>query len=178
MATTHVLLGLLAHGPRHGYELKREYDSRLPGHRPLAFGQVYATINRMIRDGLITEAGQDKAGGPERTRYELTDRGRTDLAGWLGQVEEPAPFVQSTLFTKVVVALLAYDESTARRYLAAQRSAHLARMRALTAAKDDSDASVADVAAADYALAHLDADLRWMQTTLDRVAALSREVTS
>ena len=84
----------------------------------------------MIRDGLITEAGQDKAGGPERTRYELTDRGRADLAGWLGQVEEPAPFVQSTLFTKVVVALLAYDETTARRYLAAQRSAHLARMRA------------------------------------------------
>jgi DNA-binding PadR family transcriptional regulator len=176
VATAHVLLGLLARGPRHGYDLKREYDTRLPRYRPLAFGQVYATLNRMIRDGLITEAGQDKDGGPERTRYVLTDLGRQELAGWLDRVEEPAPYLQSTLFAKVIVALLAHDESTARRYLAAQRAAHLARMRAMTAAKDDPGTSVADVAAADYALVHLDADLRWMQTTLDRVSALRLEV--
>jgi DNA-binding PadR family transcriptional regulator len=178
VATAYVLLGLLARGPRHGYDLKREHDIRLPRARPVAFGQVYATLGRMIRDGMISEAGQDKAGGPERTTYELTDRGRDELAGWLDRVEDPAPYVQSALFAKVVVALLVHDESAARRYLTAQRAAHLARMRILTAAKNDPAAGVADLASADYALVHLDADLRWMQTTLDRVAALRLEVTA
>jgi DNA-binding PadR family transcriptional regulator len=40
MSVTHVLLGVLAEGPAHGYDLKRHYDSRFPGTRPLAIGQV------------------------------------------------------------------------------------------------------------------------------------------
>jgi DNA-binding PadR family transcriptional regulator len=177
VSTAHVLLGLLAHGSRHGYDLKREHDARLPRARPLAFGQVYATLGRMVRDELIAEAGQDQDGGPERTSFALTDRGRAELSAWLDRVEEPSPYVQSTLFAKVVVALLVHENATAaRRYLSAQRAAHLARMRELTAAKSDRRTAVADVVAADYAIAHLDADLRWMHTTLDRVESLREEV--
>src|SRR5689334_20368605 len=106
VSTAHVLLGLLSRGSRHGYELKREHDTRLPYARPLAFGQVYATLGRMLRDELIMAAGQDKDGGPERTSFELTERGRAELTTWLERAEEPAPYVQSTLFAKVVVALL------------------------------------------------------------------------
>jgi DNA-binding PadR family transcriptional regulator len=177
VSTAFVLLGLLARGPRHGYELKREHDARLPRARPLAFGQVYATIGRLIRDGLIDEAGQDKGAGPERMSYALTDEGREKLAAWLASVEEPAPYVQSTLLTKVIVALFGSDDAkAARAYLAAQRRAHVDRMRELTRERSDPQASIADVAAADYAIQHLDADVRWMQTTLDRVDALHREV--
>jgi DNA-binding PadR family transcriptional regulator len=177
VSTAHVLLGLLARGSRHGYDLKREHDARLPRARPLAFGQVYATLGRLVRDELITEAGQDQDGGPERTSFALTPRGRAELETWLDTVEQPAPFVQSTLFAKVVVALLVHDDATgARRYLSAQRAAHLARMRELTAAKSDRRTPVADVVAADYAIAHLDADLRWMRTTAERVESLRKEV--
>ena len=49
MSTSHVLLGLLAAGSRHGYELKRAHDARLPRARPLAFGQVYATLSQIGR---------------------------------------------------------------------------------------------------------------------------------
>jgi DNA-binding PadR family transcriptional regulator len=177
MSTAHVLLGLLAHGSRHGYDLKREHDARLPRARPLAFGQVYATLGRLARDELIAEAGQDQDGGPERTSFALTERGRAELTEWLDRPEEPSPYVQSTLFAKVVVALLVHDDAAAaRRYLSTQRAVHLARMRELTTSKSDRRTAVADVVAADYAISHLDADLRWMNTTLDRVESLREEV--
>jgi DNA-binding PadR family transcriptional regulator len=178
MATAHVLLGLLAGGPRHGYDLKRAHDEQLPQAKPLAYGQVYATLGRLERDGLVAQAGQDQDGGPERTSYALTDLGRETLDEWLAGVEPPAPYVTSTLFNKVVVALLAAGADRARDYLIAQRGAHMSRMRELTAAKSAPGATVGDVVAADYALGHLDADLRWLQTTLARVAELQKDVTT
>jgi DNA-binding PadR family transcriptional regulator len=176
MSTPHVLLGLLIAGPRHGYDLKRAHDERLPQAKPLAFGQVYATLGRLERDGYVEQNGQDRDGGPDRTSYALTDLGREHLDAWLAAVEPPAPYVTSTLFSKVVVSLLAGDAERARGYLIAQRAAHVTRMRELTAVKGRPDAGVGDVVAADYAIAHLDADLQWLQTTLQRVAELDREV--
>jgi len=176
MSTSHVLLGLLAAGPRHGYELKRSHDERLPQAKPLAFGQVYSTLGRLERDGLVEQSGQDREGGPDRTSYVLTEAGRARLDEWLTAVEPPAPYVTSTLFAKVVVSLLAAGVDSASTYLTAQRAAHVERLRELTAVKTDRDSSVGDVVAADYAIAHLDADLRWLQTTLLRVADLHREV--
>lgn len=178
MSTPFVLLGLLAAGPRHGYDLKRAHDDRMPRAKPLAFGQVYATLGRLERDGLVEQSGQDREGGPDRTSYALTDTGREKLDEWLTAIEPPAPFVTSALFSKVVVSLLAADAERARGYLVAQRAAHTDRLRELTAAKTAPDASVGDVVAADFAIAHLDADLRWLQTTLLRVADLDREVSA
>lgn len=178
MSTAHVLLGLLATGSKHGYELKRAHDERLPRAKPLAFGQVYATLGRLQRDGLVAPAGQDRGGGPDRTSYALTGEGRSALERWFTTVEPPMPYVASTLFAKVVVALLVADVDHARKYLVAQRQAHTARLRELTALKTAPSASFDDVVAADFAVAHLDADLRWLQTTLDRVADWHREVNS
>ncbi|AGZ38537.1 PadR family transcriptional regulator [Actinoplanes friuliensis] len=176
MSTSHVLLGLLSAGPQHGYELKRVHDERLPRAKPLAYGQVYATLGRLERDGFVEQSGQDQEGGPERTSYTLTDAGRARLDEWLAAVEPPAPYVTSDLFAKVVVSLLASGAAAAKEYLVAQRAAHTTRLRELTAVKTATDSSAGDVVAADYAIAHLDADLRWLQTTLLRVADLHREV--
>jgi DNA-binding PadR family transcriptional regulator len=176
VSTPHVLLGLLIAGPRHGYDLKRAHDERLPRAKPLAFGQVYATLARLERDGYVEQTGQDRDGGPDRTWYRLTPLGREHLDAWLASVEPPAPYVTSALFSKVVVSLLAGDADGARAYLTAQRRAHMARMRELTARKAQSDSGVGDVIAADYAIAHLDADLRWLQTTLQRVAELEKDM--
>ncbi|SDT72898.1 PadR family transcriptional regulator [Actinoplanes derwentensis] len=178
MSTAHVLLGLLAAGPRHGYDLKRVHDERLPQAKPLAFGQVYATLGRLERDGFVEQSGQERESGPERTTFSLTVSGRERLDHWLAEVEPPAPHLSSVLFSKVVVALVAADADRARHYLTAQRTAHVARMRELTAVKTSPGASVGDVIAADYAIGHLDADLRWLRTTMERVAELHKEVTS
>lgn len=176
MSTAHVLLGLLATGPQHGYQLKRAHDERLPRAKPLAYGQVYATLGRLERDGFVEPAGSDREAGPDRTSYAITDGGRQNLDTWLAAVEPPQPYVTSTLFAKVAVALLDTDADRARDYLVAQRRAHSDRLRELTAVKTDPLASLGDVIAADFAIGHLDADLRWLRTTLARVADWHQEV--
>ncbi|MEO3815278.1 PadR family transcriptional regulator [Plantactinospora sp. B24E8] len=178
MSTPHVLLGLLATGPKHGYDLKRDYDLRLPKAKPLPYGQVYATLGRLERDGLVARAGQEREAGPDRTPYAVTPPGEAALDSWLGAVEPPLPHLNSVLLAKVIITLLVADLSRARDYLSRQRQAHTDRLRELTAVKTDPTASVADVIAADYGINHLDADLRWLRTTLDRVADLHGEVTA
>jgi DNA-binding PadR family transcriptional regulator len=178
MSTSHLLLGLLSVGPQHGYDLKRTHDERLPQAKPLAFGQVYATLGRLERDGLVEQAGQERDGGPDRTTYAITDAGRAKLGEWLAAIEPPAPYVNSVLFAKVIVSLLASGATAATDYLIAQRVAHTARMRELTAVKTTQDSTAGDIVAADYAIAHLDADLRWLQATLLRITDLHREVTA
>lgn len=69
MALAHVLFGLLTSCSLHGYELKRAHDEGRPGAKPLGYGQVYATLNRLVRDGLAVEAGQERGGEPDRTQW-------------------------------------------------------------------------------------------------------------
>jgi DNA-binding PadR family transcriptional regulator len=178
MSTGHVLLGLLADGERHGYELKREHDARFPAARPLAFGQVYATLERLRKRGLVDAASGVKAAGPQRTPYALTDAGRVELHRWLVEIEAPSPFVSNPLSVKVTLALLITDETLTQDYLRRQRDAHLQRMRDYTRFKSDPATSLVEVLAADYALTHLDADLRWIDAALDRVADLDKEINS
>jgi DNA-binding PadR family transcriptional regulator len=140
----------------------------------MAYGQVYATLARLSRSGLIDVASTDSGAGPERTVYDLTPVGSTELHAWIAQPADAAPFVANELFTKVVVAILAGD--SAADCLKAQRATHMQRMRQLTAIKTDPAASMADVLSADFALSHLDADLRWMATTAGRLNALATEV--
>ena len=70
-----VLLGVLVTGPAHGDDLKRGYDARFPGAKPFAYGQVYATLAKPERDGLVEVAETVQVGGPERTIYALTATG-------------------------------------------------------------------------------------------------------
>ena len=172
MSTSTAVLGLLQRGPRHGYDLKREYDTRFPLAKPLAFAQVYSTLGRLLRDGLVEVAEHQAGDGPERTVYALTEAGRDHVRAWSTTPEPPAPHAANALYTKLLLALLAGEDGAA--YLDAQRQAHLARMRELTAERRG--ASVAEALAADYALHHLEADLRWLETTLSRQAALECEV--
>ncbi|MEU6395059.1 PadR family transcriptional regulator [Streptomyces sp. NPDC046939] len=184
MSTRHVLLGLLVGGPRHGYDLKRRHDERFPQARPLAYAQVYTTLQRLVRDGLVEVDGTDSDGGPERTLYRVTRRGRDELLTWAGEITPPAPHVANEIFAKVVVSILVAagqgpgaQGADPAAHLLAQRAAHMARMRELTAVKSAPGADLTTVLSADYALAHLDADLRWMTTTAARLTTLTAEVT-
>lgn len=172
MSVPYVLLGLLEEAPRHGYELKRDYDSLFARSKPVKFGQIYSTLGRLERDGLIDLAAEERGQGPDRKLYAITDEGVTDLEQWLREPEPAEPFMQSVLFTKVVLALL--SERDARGFLERQRAEHLRRMRDLTRLKDAG--SLAGELAADYALFHLEADLRWIELASARLDRLRREV--
>jgi DNA-binding PadR family transcriptional regulator len=167
MSVGHALLGILARGPAHGYDLKREHDVRFPGARPLAYGQVYATLARLERDGHAEIAETARGGGPERTVYALTPEGRLTLADWLEQVEPAGPYPADELVRKTITAL--HLGTDAVGFLARQREQHMARMRELVQAQTVSVELGARIAL-DHTIAHLDADLRWLETAAARVA--------
>ncbi|MFD1833072.1 PadR family transcriptional regulator [Streptomyces desertarenae] len=172
MSIGHTLLGLLETGPRHGYDLKRAFDERFGHDRPLHYGQVYSTMSRLLKNGLVEVEGVEPGEGPERKRYAITDAGVTDVADWLGRPERPEPYLQSTLYTKVVLALLTGRD--AAELLDIQRTEHLRLMRELTQRKRSGD--LADQLICDHALFHLEADLRWLELTAARLDQLAREV--
>ena len=168
----HAVLGLLQQGPRHGYDLKRLVDRYFAPDHPVAFAQVYATLARLESRGRVRLDGVERAEGPDRRRYAITNDGAAELERWLSVPLEPEPHLQAALYTKVVLAILAGRDVVP--IVDTERHAHLERMRELTALRRDTTLPLALLA--DYALFHLEADLRWLDLTAARVEDLRRDV--
>ena len=168
MSVQHVLMGVLAEGPAHGYDLKRAYVARFPGAKALAYGQVYAALSRLQQDGLVEVAETLREGGPERTTYALTREGRKALDAWLAETVPAGGYAAVDLVRKVTTALrLGAD---AAGFLRRQRAEHLARMRDLVQQQQQVRDAGARIAI-DHTIFHLDADLKWLETAATRVAA-------
>jgi DNA-binding PadR family transcriptional regulator len=174
MSVPLTLLGLLEREPSHGYDLKRAYDTFFGRGKQLPFGQVYATLGRLARDGKVTAGDAEPGDGPDRRRYAITDTGRHDVDAWLADPVEPEPHLQTVLFAKVTLALMLGKSAAA--YLDAQRGAHIRRMQQLTELKRTG--SLVDVLLADHALFHLEADLRWIDLTSMRLNELAEAVSN
>ncbi|GAA1556176.1 PadR family transcriptional regulator [Dactylosporangium maewongense] len=172
MSVPLTLLGLLEREPSHGYDLKRDYDTFFGRGKPLSFGQVYATLGRLARDGKVVISDVEPGEGPDRKRYVITDAGATEVDAWLAEPVEPEPHLQTVLFAKVVLSLML--GRSAEDYLDMQRSAHLRRMQQLTEIKRAGN--LVDAMLADHGLYHLEADLHWIETTVARLDALTKEV--
>ena len=172
MSVPLTLLGLLEREPSHGYDLKRDYDTFFGRGKPLPYGQVYATLSRLARDGLAVAGPAEHGEGPERKRYAITDLGVTEVEKWLSEPAAPEPHLQTVLFAKVVLSLML--DRPASRYLDTQRAAHLQRMRELTELKQKGN--LMDVLLADHGLYHLEADLRWIDHTVARLDILAQAV--
>lgn len=169
MSVPLTLLGLLEREPSHGYDLKRDYDTYFGRGKPLPYGQVYATLARLARDGKAVAGQAEPGDGPDRKRYAITPAGSAEVTAWLAEPAEPEPHLQTVLFAKVVLALMLGHP--AGRYLDAQRARHLRRMRELTRVKRTGP--LMDTLLADYGLFHLEADLRWIDTTSARLGELA-----
>jgi DNA-binding PadR family transcriptional regulator len=174
MSVPFTLLGLLERQPSHGYDLKRDYDAFFGRDKPLQFGQVYATLSRLARDGKVVVGESEAGAGPERKRYVITDQGATEFEAWLAEPVQAEPHLQTVLFAKVVLALMLGRD--AGHYLDTQRAAHLGRMRELTEVKRSG--GLVDALLADHGLFHLEADLRWIDLTAARLDALAETVRS
>jgi DNA-binding PadR family transcriptional regulator len=174
MSVPLTLLGLLDREPSHGYDLKREYDSYFGRGKPIPFGQVYATLARLARDGKVLAGQVEPGAGPDRKRYSISDVGKSEVEAWLAEPVEAEPHLQTVLFVKVVLSLML--GRPAEEYLDAQRVAHLKRMRELTELKQQGN--LVDALLADHGLFHLEADLRWIDLTAARLSALAEKVQS
>jgi DNA-binding PadR family transcriptional regulator len=166
------LLGLLDREPSHGYDLKRDYDAYFARGRPLPFGQVYATLARLARDGKAIAGEAEPGSGPDRKRYTITETGKSEVEVWLAEPIPAEPYLQTDLFVKVVLSLML--GRPAEGYLDVQRAAHLTRMRELTELKQNG--GIVDTLLADHGLFHLEADMRWIDLTVARLAVLAEEV--
>lgn len=155
----------------HGFALKRRYDSLLGRDRELKFGQVYATLSRLERDGLAQGVGFAQGSAAERRLYAITDAGVAEVDSWLRTPLTPGGR-PSELFTKVILALV--SGRPAGEILDAQREVYLRQMREITRRRADGD--VIDRLAGDFTIAHLEADLRWVELAGARMEQLAGEV--
>lgn len=174
VSTQQILLSLLDGHPSHGYDLKREYEARFPNLRPLRFSQIYSTLARLDRDGLVTLVDESGGNGPDRKQYAITESGVSELQTWL---HAPLPVDEAPrgeLFLKVSLALLSGRD--AAPFLEAQRARHMARMRELTAQKRTASSDT-EIVICDFSLFHLEADLRWIDHTAERLSRLQMEFT-
>lgn len=89
MSIRHSLLALLQGQPRYGYELRVEFEDRTGAAWPLNIGQVYTTLDRLERDGLVSKDGDDGGG---HVVYSITDAGVEEVAAWFsGAVDRGNP---------------------------------------------------------------------------------------
>ena len=94
MSVPLTLLGLLEREPSHGYDLKRDYDAYFGRDKPVPYGQVYATLGRLARDGMAIAGPAEPGDGPERKRYTITEGGVTEVNTWLETPSTPEPHLQ------------------------------------------------------------------------------------
>lgn len=165
MSLRHTLLGLLESAPAHGYSLKTTYDKHFALARELKYGQVYATLSRLERDGLADLIAVESGEGPDRRNYAITPEGVTELEQWLYAPLPLAPQAPNELFTKVTLALL--SGRPAAEILDTQRAIHLQRMRELTRIRRESD--LPGQLAADFETTHLKADIEWIELAGQRL---------
>jgi DNA-binding PadR family transcriptional regulator len=102
VSVPHALLALLSAGPKYGLRLQNEFESRTGEVWPLNVGQVYTTLQRLERDGLVESDGE---GERSQKRYRITSDGAQELADWLRTPPELVPPPRDELVIKVLVAL-------------------------------------------------------------------------
>jgi len=99
----YALLGFLARTPSHGYDLKGAFETAMGGTWPVNIGQIYTTLGRLERDGLIESELIEQSARPDRKVYRLTQRGADELDGWIREPTQPGPPLHDELFIKYLV---------------------------------------------------------------------------
>jgi len=102
MSVPHALLALLSESPKYGQRLQSEFEARTGKVWPLNVGQVYTTLQRLERDGLVEADGN---GEGARKQYKIAPAGRQELADWLRTPPDLVPPPRDELVIKVLVAL-------------------------------------------------------------------------
>lgn len=173
MSVRNGLLALLTSGRRHGYELKKELEERTGSLWELNVGQVYTTLSRLERDGLVREV--DVAGGAsgaqDQRQYALTDEGREEVRAWFAEPRLRAAPDRDELVIKLTVAaslegsgVVAVDDVIDAQQVATTEE--LQRYTRLKASADPDD--VGRLFALDAVIAQIDGELRWLEQCRQR----------
>jgi DNA-binding PadR family transcriptional regulator len=169
VSVPHALLALLSEGPKYGLRLQSEFESRTGAVWPLNVGQVYTTLQRLERDGLVETDGE---GERSQKRYRITSGGARELDDWLRTPPELVPPPRDELVIKVLVALQIPDIDI-REVMQVHRRHVIEVMQRYTrikaeAARDDVPLALI----ADAELFRLEAIVRWLDAADVRLKQL------
>ena len=168
MSVRHALLALLSEGPKYGLQLREEFEARTGDVWPLNVGQVYTTLQRLERDGLVesdTEPGTD---GPQKG-FRITKAGRQELAGWLRTPSDIASPPRDELVMKILVALRV-PGTDVREVIQVHRRYLVELMQQWTRIKEtEAEADLSLALVVDAELFRLDAVVRWLDDADGRI---------
>ncbi|MDH6141719.1 MULTISPECIES: PadR family transcriptional regulator [Kitasatospora] len=176
MSIRHGLLALLDQGPSYGYQLRTEFEARTGATWPLNVGQVYTTLNRLERDGLVTPDGEDEEG---HQFYAVTDEGRAELRSWFDSPVARTNPPRDELAIKLAMAVTvpgvdvrAVVQAQRRHSVKALQDYTRLKARALTAASDESaaDTDLAWLLVLDQLIFQTEAEVRWLDHCETRLA--------
>ncbi len=177
MLVRHAILGLLHQRPRHGYDIRSAFEAMVGGAAvwDLKPAQVYTTLQRLERDGLVEPAETEQIAGPERVVFRLTDAGRDVLAEWLSSGVH-SDHIRDHFWVKLMVATRT-DEVDPRDVVRAQRATLYRELHALTSSRAQLDrgSELSRVTLLDKAVMHLEADLRWLDMVEDRLTEIEKQ---
>jgi DNA-binding PadR family transcriptional regulator len=160
------LLALLDEQPMYGYQLHATFKERTGDTWPLNIGQVYTTLARLERDGLVEAAGDD---GDGHHIYALTDDGRAEIERWFATPVARADRPRDELAIKLAVAFSVSDVDV-RQVLQTQRTATLRDLQDLTRQKRDVDEDdLAYLLALDSLIFQAEAEARWLDSCEERL---------
>jgi DNA-binding PadR family transcriptional regulator len=172
MSVRHALLALLSEGPKYGLQLREEFEARTGEVWPLNVGQVYTTLQRLERDGLVESDG-DGDDGPQKG-FRITSDGAAELAGWLRTPPDLASPPRDELVMKVLVALRV-PGTDVHEVIQVHRRYLVELMQQWTRIKEaEAEADLGLALVVDAELFRLDAVIRWLDTAdgrLKRAAA-------
>ena len=166
------LLALLAEGPQHGYQLKLDFEHATGEVWPLNVGQIYTTLQRLERDGLVVAGEADDEG---RISYALTEDGRRELASWYATPVDRDTPSRDEVTMKLLLALSGRGGAEPATVVAVQRAATMTALQDYTRLKADGDGSdVAWTLQLERLVMLAEAELRWLDRVEDRLDLLPR----
>lgn len=169
------LLALLDEGPRYGLQLKQEFDARTGQIWPLNVGQVYTTLGRLERDGLVEPTGGDH---PHRA-YRITSAGREHLSAWFAQPERETAPARDELVLKLVLAAARGAEQL-QTVIRSERTAAVETLQEYTRLKrDPGDATdLGWLLLLDSLIFKAESRIRWLDAARARIAQMPPPATS
>ena len=164
MSVRHALLALLSGGPKYGLQLRQEFEAGTGEIWPLNVGQVYTTLQRLERDGLVeSDADGDEADGGPQKAFRITGEGAAELATWLRTPADVSSPPRDELVIKVLVALRLPGVDV-REVVQVHRRHLVEVMQQYTRLKHGAASDVALALVVDAELFRLDAVVRWLDT--------------
>jgi DNA-binding PadR family transcriptional regulator len=174
MSVKHGILAVLDRRSMHGYDLRRDLEEELGPAWAVNFGQIYTTLERLVRDGLVVQSETvSTADAPDRKLYTVTPAGRAELHRWFLSADDDAETGRDELHAKIVLGLT--GDIDVQQVIQAQRKGQLRRIGLLTKRKEelDPELDLASVLQIDFSIAKSEAIVRWLdnaETRISRVA--------